>query len=264
VRGRLSDGYHRIETIFAFAEAGDRLIAETDRTLSLTATGAFASALPSGNDNLVLRAARALQRRHAVTSGAAIQLEKNLPVAAGLGGGSADAAAVLRLLARLWALPSTGGVLSTLAEELGADVPACLTSQPAWGEGRGDSIVPADGASIAAVPVLLVNPGVALSTADVFAAWDGADRGPLAREELLAAALAGRNDLEAPACTLVPAIGTALDALRQMPGVQLVRMSGSGATCFALFEDEEDRDSAAERISAAHPGWWQLTTRLRS
>jgi len=235
VRGREADGYHRIETVFAFCEDGDLLSAAPADALSLTVVGPFAGAL--GDDNLVLDAARALGVEAALT------LDKRLPVAAGLGGGSADAAAALRLF----------GGSDELAASLGADVPACLLSRSARGEGRGDAITPLD-LALAGTPVLLVNPGLPLPTANVFAAWDGVDRGPLDDWKT------GRNDLEAPARTLVPEIGAVLTALSE---ARVARMSGSGATCFGLFEDDAARDAAAAAIGAAHPGWWLSQTRLR-
>lgn len=238
VRAREADGYHRIETLFAFCEDGDMVTAEAADRLSLTVTGPFAAALADEEDNLVLRAARA------AGATAAIALDKRLPVAAGLGGGSADAAAVLRLF---HASPD-------LAATLGADVPACLLSRTARGTGRGDEIAPAEIAGLSGTPVLLVNPGIKLPTGPVFRAWDGVDRGPLGDWE------AGRNDLEAPARRLLPEIGTVLEALA---GARIARMSGSGPTCFGLFDSETARDAAAARISAAKPGWWLSQTRLR-
>lgn len=238
VRAREADGYHRIETIFAFCEDGDVLGAEPAATLSLAVTGPFAGALAGEADNLVLRATRAIGARAALT------LDKRLPVAAGLGGGSADAAAALRMLG--------GG--ADVAARLGADVPACLLSRTARGGGRGDEVVPIDIPGLAGRPVLLVNPGAPLATAAVFGAWDGIDRGPLMDWE------AGRNDLEAPARTLVPEIGEVLAALC---GASIARMSGSGATCFGLYDTEAARDAAAARIRAARPGWWVSQTRLR-
>jgi 4-diphosphocytidyl-2-C-methyl-D-erythritol kinase len=237
VRAREADGYHRIETLFAFCEDGDVLTAEPADALSLAVTGPFAGALEGERDNLVLRAARAVGARAALT------LDKRLPVAAGLGGGSADAAAVLRMF---------GGSMA-VAATLGADVPACLLSRTARGEGRGDRIEPVE-LGLAGMPVLLVNPGTALPTAAVFAAWDGVDRGPLADWE------SGRNDLEAPARRLVPEIANVLGALS---GARIARMSGSGATCFGLFDGEAARDAAAARIAAARPRWWVSQTRLR-
>lgn len=255
VRARRPDGYHELETLFAFAEHGDVLSAEPAEELSLAIDGPFAADL-AGSDNLVLRAAEALRSVHGVTAGARLTLTKNLPIASGIGGGSADAAAALRLLARLWGLE--GDDLLAIAAALGADVPACLASRTVRGEGRGDNLISADGSGFAGMPVLLVNPRVPLSTGAVFAAWDGRDRGPLPAASPLAAALESRNDLEEPARALVPGIAAILDALR--PGAMLARMSGSGATCFALFEAEAERDAAIARLQ---PGWWHMASRLR-
>ncbi len=238
VRAREADGYHRIETIFAFCEDGDIVTAEPAEALSLSVGGPFADALAGEDDNLVLRAARAVGAK------AAIRLDKRLPVAAGLGGGSADAAAVLRMF---------GGAMD-VAAALGADVPVCLLGRTARGEGRGDVVEPVDLPGLSGTPVLLVNPGAPLPTGAVFKAWDGVDRGPLGDWE------SGRNDLEAPARSLAPAIGAVLEALS---GARLARMSGSGATCFGLYENEAARDADAARIAARKPGWWLSQTRLR-
>lgn len=198
-----------------------------------------------------------------MTAGAAIRLDKRLPVASGIGGGSADAAAALRGLARLWGLSLADPRFGEIARELGADVPACLASRTAWAEGRGDNLHPIAADRLAGRPLLLVNPGVACPTAPVFRGWDGVDRGPLGRDDALAAALAGRNDLEPPALALVPEIAAVLDWLGGRAGVTLARMSGSGATCFALFADSGARDAAAADISRDHPTWWCLATGLR-
>jgi len=238
VRAREADGYHRIETIFAFCEDGDVVTAAPAETLTLAVTGPFAGALAEEGDNLVLRAARA------AGATAALTLDKRLPVAAGLGGGSADAAAVLRLF---------GGTMADAAS-LGADVPACLLSRTARGEGRGDAIEPLDLPGLSGTPVLLVNPNIPLATGPVFKAWDGVDRGPLGDWE------SGRNDLEAAARALVPEIGAVLEALA---GARVARMSGSGATCFGLYDNEAARDAAATRIATEKPGWWLSQTRLR-
>lgn len=252
VRARRADGYHEIETVFAFADAGDELaVAPADR-LTLETRGPFAAALGQEADNLVLRAARALAGRHCVRSGAALTLDKRLPVAAGIGGGSADAAAALRLLTRFWGLPDEG--LGEIAASLGADVPACLASRSARGSGRGDLLAAIADADWGGRPVLLVNPLVPVSTAAVFAGWDGTDRGPIG-------GMAGwRNDLEAPARAVAPEIGAVLEALADAP---FAAMSGSGATCFALFDDEDARDALSAAIAAAYPGWWRLAGRLR-
>lgn len=263
VRAREPDGYHRIETLFAFAEAGDRLSVDHADRLMLIVRGPFAHALGSGEDNLVARAAEALRGRYSVTQGAALTLDKQLPVASGIGGGSADAAAALRLLARWWGLPAGQEELLEIACGLGADVPACIRSETVRGEGRGDHLVSQDGSGLKGMPVLLVNPGIPVSTASIFAAWDGADRGELPIASPLATALQGRNDLEAAACALAPRIRDVLAALATAPGAILSRMSGSGATCFALFEKDKNRDLAAEAVASLHPDWWLLPTRLR-
>jgi len=254
VRAREADGYHRIETIFAFCEDGDRLTVDEGDSLTLSVAGPFAGGIGAGSDNLVLRAARALRERFGVERGAALGLDKRLPVAAGLGGGSADAAAALRLLSRWWGIVAEEGELLGIAGGLGADVPACLLSRTARGEGRGDRLSPWERGDVSGAPVLLVNPLVPLATSAVFRAWDGVDRGPL--ESLDGA----RNDLEPAAISLVPEVA---DVLRALQGASLVRMSGSGASCFGLYAGESERDSAAERIGASNPGWWRLATSLR-
>jgi len=261
VRRRRADGYHDLETLFAFATAGDVLAAEPAADLALTIAGRFAGALSPAGDNLVLRAAEALRAAFGIRAGAALRLDKRLPVAAGIGGGSADAAAALRLLVRLWAIDPADARIEAIAGRLGADVPACLASRTARGDGVGTELTPVADAALAGLPLLLVNPGVPLATGVVFAGWDRVDRGPLGDGEPLAAALAGRNDLEAPAIACVPAIREVLAGLRASAGVRLARMSGSGATCFALFADAAARDAAAAAL--ARPGWWSLKTGLR-
>ena len=255
VRTKEGDGYHRIETIFAFCEAGDTLVVREGEGLSLELTGPYAADLGSADDNLVLRAARALQEVASPSKGAALFLDKRLPVASGIGGGSADAAATLRLLKRWWNLEVD---LMPLARELGADVPACVRSETARGEGRGDLLDYSGVPEVRGTPVLLVNPGVAVSTPAVFAGWDGIDRGSLASVSLPAA----RNDLQDPALALAPEIADVLSSLAETKP-ELTRMSGSGATCFALYGDQLARDDAEEKIASQHPGWWRLSTRLR-
>jgi len=252
VRGKLPDGRHELETVFAFCTDGDEVQAETADELSLAITGPFADSLVANEDNLVLKAAAALRQAAGVRVGAALVLKKNLPVASGIGGGSADAAAALRLLTRLWAIDP--GHAAAVAPTLGSDVPACLLSMSSRGGGAGDELELIDDSSISGAPVLLVNPLTPVSTGDVFARWDGLDRGPLGdwRD--------GRNDLEAPAISLVPEIASVLDWLRGRDGATFVRMSGSGATCFALFEDEAARDAASAVVPQ---GWWRLATYLR-
>jgi len=253
VRGKLPDGRHAIETLFAFCVDGDRLSADAGDGLELTIVGPFADQLfASDQENLVVRAAIELAGAARVECKAALRLEKSLPVAAGLGGGSADAAAALRLLTSMWDVDPA--YASGVAPKLGADVPACLLSMTCRGDGAGDRLQLVDDPKISGTPVLLVNPRVELSTRDVFERWDGVDRGPLGdwRD--------GRNDLEAPAIGLVPQIAEVLDWLRQQAGADHVRMSGSGATCFAMFADEASRDCAAEAVPEQY---WHLATALR-
>ncbi|MBB4154258.1 4-diphosphocytidyl-2-C-methyl-D-erythritol kinase [Sphingomonas jinjuensis] len=279
VRRRRADGYHDLETLFAFARDGDVVTvaeAEWDR---FEVVGPFAAALghphpsaavplppsPGGRgnqgwaDNLVTRAVDAFRERFGVAAHYAITLDKRLPIASGIGGGSADAAATLRALATLHGLAPDAPALMDIASSLGADVPACLVGRTTLGEGRGDALRLLDD-SLARTPLLLVNPGVAVSTAAVFGGWDGIDRGPLAEGALIDRALASRNDLEPPARQLAPAIDAVLALLAGAPGVMLSRMSGSGATCFALFASEAERDAAGQAASAK--GWWTLATTL--
>jgi len=267
VRHRRPDGYHELETLFAFAADGDVIRAHRADRDAFTITGPYAAALrsapdqgghPPGAGNLVERARDAFRATFGLPP-VAIALEKNLPIASGIGGGSADAAATLRALARLVDIPAVDPRLDALARTLGADVPACLHGVTSLGTGRGDDLVPLDG--LANTPLLLVNPGVAVSTAQVFAGWDGVDRGPIGAGDLLARATAGRNDLEPPARRVAPAIDRVMAHLSAAPGVVLARMSGSGATCFALFDGHAARDAAARGADAA--GWWTLATTLR-
>lgn len=251
VRGKLPDGRHRIETIFAFCTDGDQLGASASDDLSLEVRGPFAGELGDSEDNLVLKAARALRKRACVDQGASLVLTKNLPVASGIGGGSADAAAALRLLTRLWSIDPSHA--TAVAPGIGSDVPACLLSMSVRGDGAGDQLVPVD-LDVSNTPVLLVNPRIAVSTADVFGAWNGEDKGPLADWRV------GRNDLEAPAVERVPLIGTVLAWLSLQCDVTFARMSGSGATCFALFESEAARDQAEIAVPRE---WWRLATFLR-
>lgn len=258
VRARRPDGYHVLETLFGFcADIGDRLSAAPADGITLSLTGPEAAALAGEGDNLVLRAAHMLAEAAGIGAGARLTLDKHLPVASGIGGGSADAAAALRLLNRLWGLGWSLDRLAPLAARLGADVPACLHGRAALGRGVGEVLdfmtSPWSGAAL-----LLANCRQPVSTAAVFAAWDGVDSGPLdpARPETW------RNDLAAPALRLAPAIGDTLAALGALPGVRLACMSGSGATCFALFDDPAQALSGRRTLAAAHPHWWIKTGRL--
>ena len=261
VRGRRNDGRHNIETVFAFCIDGDVLEASysggtpKEGSLTLSPAGPFGEGLFSEEEeNSVELAWRVLSNQSRGLHGGVthITLIKNLPVASGVGGGSADAAAALRLLTSMWRLDPKHA--EEVAPRLGSDVPACLLSLPMRGEGAGDELRPIDLSDISNAPVLLVNPRIPLSTAEVFAGWDGVDRGPLDDWRL------GRNDLQPAAIALVPQIETVLAWLSAQAGAEFVRMSGSGATCFALFDSDEARDRAAEAVPRE---WWHLATSLR-
>jgi 4-diphosphocytidyl-2-C-methyl-D-erythritol kinase len=247
----LPDGRHALETLFAFCTDGDKLTGEKTDAFVLEVVGPFAGDAPAGEDNLVLEAARALADQAGVKAGASLRLEKKLPVASGIGGGSADAAAALRLLTSMWGIDPAHA--QAVAPGLGADVPACLLSMTARGRGAGDELQLVD-AGVSGAPVLLVNPRMGLSTADVFQGWEGEDGGPLDKWR------DGRNGLQASAITLIPLIGGMLNWLSLQRGVDVARMSGSGATCFALFDSEDARDRAAEAVPRE---WWHLATTLR-
>ena len=254
VRGRREDGYHELETLFAFVDKGDRLTARPAPRDRLTTVGEFGGVLSDPFDNIVMRALTVLPR----FEGLEITLEKNLPVAAGLGGGSADAGAVFRMIELAHGLPDDW---EQRAAKLGADVPACVKSFTCVGCGTGTELEPIN-SDLAGTPVLLVNPRVPLSTGPVFKAWDGHDRGPLPQGDARAIMLAGRNDLEVPAISICPDIAVVLDALAETDCL-LRRMSGSGATCFALYQSDEALREAAAKLADAHPGWWQMQGRLR-
>ncbi|MEP3051615.1 MAG: 4-(cytidine 5'-diphospho)-2-C-methyl-D-erythritol kinase [Erythrobacter sp.] len=254
VRARRDDGYHELETLFAFVDAGDTLSARTASQDKVQTIGEFAGGIDNPFDNLVAKALSAVPR----TDGLEVTLEKNLPVAAGLGGGSADAGAVFRIVERTYGLP---GDWIERAAKLGADVPCCVRSETVIGRGTGTELEAID-SDLGGVSVLLVNPRVPLSTGPVFQAWDGKDRGALPQGGPRDIALSGRNDLADSAISLCPAIADVLAALADMDP-WLARMSGSGATCFALFESEAARDHAVLQIAKHHPDWWQLSGHLR-
>lgn len=251
VRRRRDDGYHELETLFAFVDAGDELTAKPAPADSLRVFGEFGGALDDPFGNIVAKALGTLPHGE----GWAVTLEKHLPVAAGLGGGSADAGAVFRMVERSHGLPADW---HARAARLGADVPACVESAACIGRGTGTELEPIPN-DLAGTPVLLVNPRIPLATGPVFKAWDGVDRGALEGATAREVAFAGRNDLEAPALSLVPEIGAVLVTLRQTGG-WLTRMSGSGATCFALYDTPEQRDLGQ---AAMPPSWWTLGGALR-
>lgn len=259
VRRRREDGYHDIETLFAFARHGDQLQASLSDTLDLTIDGPFGSSLSAGEDNLVMQAANRLRAHFSITQGASIRLTKHLPIASGIGGGSADAAAAARLLKRLWDIQASEQELADILAPLGADIPACVFSRTSFGSGTGTAIELCDDSNVPARHLLLVNPLQSVSTAAIFKAWDGKDQGPVARGDIWQATLSGRNDLEPIAAAICPAITDILNILaRANPA--MVRMSGSGATCFALFNEAKDLDAAKANLD---PRWWSMGTELR-
>lgn len=259
VRARRDDGYHELETLFAFLTDGDEIALEAGASSSLEIVGLFAAGLAGEGDNLVTRAMKLYAESFGIVDQYRIVLTKNLPVASGIGGGSADAAATLRALARLHGHAPNDPRLFICAETLGSDVPACLLGRSALGTGRGEQLRPIDG--VTGMAVLLVNPGVKVSTAAVFKAWDGHDLGGIGEGDLIERALNGRNDLEPPARALAPEIDEVLARLSATTPM-LARMSGSGATCFALYADSVVRDRAAAAIRSAKPGWWCLESTL--
>ena len=256
VTGQRGDGYHLLDSLVVFAELGDRIHVEPADTLTLSLRGDEAAGLSVGEDNLVLRAAKAFS----CDAGAAITLDKALPVASGIGGGSADAAATLVALSRLWGRPMPGAA-AVLA--LGADVPVCLAGHAARMQGIGEIVSPL-AHPLPECALVLVNPRVQVATPAVFKALARKDNPamptPLPKlsgvAELAAFLQMQRNDLEPPALGLQPVIADAKRAIGAQPGCHLARMSGSGATCFGLFADPLSAAAAATALRAAHPGWW--------
>jgi 4-diphosphocytidyl-2-C-methyl-D-erythritol kinase len=271
VNGRRGDGYHDLESVVAFADCADRLTLTPGPELSLTMTGPLASACGETSDNLVLKAAQLLGASVAGLKVGSFVLEKILPVAAGIGGGSADAAAALRLLARLNDLSLDDERLREVALATGADVPVCLASRACDMTGVGETLM---WLSPPKMPCVLVNPCVPVATKDVFEAL-GLRHGELlvgatdvvmqgsswpeeggSLEEWVEALATGSNDLEAPATKIQPVIGVVISALNATNGAWLARMSGSGATCFALYENTADAKRATDKILREHPEWW--------
>jgi 4-diphosphocytidyl-2-C-methyl-D-erythritol kinase len=273
VLGRRPDGYHELESLVAFAGVGDALSLEPGPETGLSLAGPFGAGLAAEPDNLVLKAARVLTEAAGSLRAGHFHLVKRLPLASGIGGGSADAAAALRLLARLNGINDSDPVLLRVAEKIGADVPVCLASRARVMAGLGEVLGP----PLALPPLfaVLVNAGVAVATADVFRALAAPPLDPSWREqrsnmeglretqECFAALAAHANDLEAPARRLAPAIAGVLQRLASLPGCRLARMSGSGATCFALFDDCRASAAAAKILARAEPGWWVRPTLLR-
>jgi len=259
---RQANGYHDLKSLVVFADYGDTLRAEHAAALSLSIEGPFSRGLPVSDDNLVLKAARALAQRVGRQAQGRILLTKRLPIASGIGGGSADAAAALRALAQLWEIDVSHDEMLQIADGLGADVPMCIASAPAFVEGRGERISPV--CKLPDFALVLANPMVEVSTAEAFKqlkSRTGVDgiRCPQQFEGL--EALIGylrttNNDLEQPAIEIAPMISDVLSELRRQPNILLARMSGSGATCFGLFAHREHAHVCATQVARAHPEWW--------
>jgi 4-diphosphocytidyl-2-C-methyl-D-erythritol kinase len=270
VLGGRPDGYHDLESLVAFAELGDELSFTPDGDLTLTVSGPGAARAGDVADNLVVKAAHALAARVPDLRLGTFRLDKRLPVAAGLGGGSADAAAALRLLARANGLAVYDVRLFEAARATGADVPVCLDPRPRLMRGVGDIL--SAPLALPPLPAVLVNPGVALSTKSVFVRWTPAAeptafdlnrfKTALSRDECLQLIALHGNDLEPAAMALEPTIAEVLLALRALPGCRLARMSGSGATCFALFAAAAAAIEGARTLAVGHPQWWVRATAL--
>ena len=269
VCGRRDDGYHDLDSLVVFAGVHDLITVEPGAGLSLEIDGPFADAVPADGTNLVIRAAEVLAELAGVDTGAAIRLTKNLPVASGIGGGSADAAAAIKALVRHWGIHPATHDLSGMALELGADVPVCLFGRGAFMGGVGERLE--DAPELPDAALVLVNPGAALSTPEVFGARRGEFSAPARFEDDIGTAAeladvlrARGNDLTEAAVALAPGIADVLNGLAAAEACLLARMSGSGATCFGLFAGRADAEAAAIAIGAANPGWWVTATRLRA
>lgn len=267
VTGRRDDGYHLIDSLAVFTRFGDRLEIEPAEQDEFSVSGRYAAGLPLDDGNLVVKARDALRREAGAqrTPPVAIRLEKNLPIASGVGGGSSDAAAALNGLARLWKLDIDEISLARIGLSLGADLPMCLKSKPLIARGIGDEVSPLS--AFPALGLVLVNPGIAVSTPDVFKALSRRDNDalpPLPRRLDFHAVRnwleSTRNDLEGAASSIEPAVGEALKALKRADSA-FARMSGSGATCFGLFETGNVAKRAAIEIRARHPDWFVAATR---
>jgi 4-diphosphocytidyl-2-C-methyl-D-erythritol kinase len=268
VRGRRPDGYHDLASLIAFADIADTVHVAPASEFRFVVQGPMAAALSHGDDedNLCVRAARGLAARLGRKPDLALTLVKRLPVASGIGGGSADAAATIRALCRFWGAEVPQAEMTGFALSLGADVPVCLLGSAAEIFGVGDDVRPVP--PMPGGALVLVNPGVELPTARVFHGWNGVSpetpawTPPPTAAALAAALMKRRNDLTDSAVSLVPAIAEVLSALAARPDCLLARMSGSGATCFGLFEDFEVASAAAEIMQATHPAWWVRAARL--
>ena len=268
VTGKSEDGFHLLDSLIVFADCGDQIVAAPADQLTFSIDGPFAGALSNGDDNLVIKAAHMLAELAGIEPLAKITLTKNLPIASGIGGGSADAAATLQALIELWRITLSQDELFTLAGQSGADVPVCLTGKPSFVSSIGEKIAPA--APLPKAWLVLVNPGEPVATPEVFAKRVGDfsaaqpfDVTPATPNELASILGERQNDLTTAATKVAPVISDVLSALRATSGQLLSRLSGSGATCFALFDDETAARNAATSLQADHPAWWVQAAAMR-
>ncbi len=267
VTAKRVDGYHLLDGLVAFVDVHDTLSLQPSSTLQFGSDGPFASSLGDGQSNLVVRAVRALSEATGHDPGVRLLLTKRLPVASGIGGGSADAAACLRGLAGLWGLDAGSAIIRDVGAKLGSDIPVCVTGRAAFIGDIGTTVDPAP--RLPPTWVVLANPGIGLPTPDVYRARNGAFTPPMRFSEVFSSAAelaeclrARRNDLTHAAIGLVPQIGTVLSAISDSGGCLLARMSGSGATCFGLYVDQGTAESAAAALRELHPAWWVASGRL--
>ncbi|MEE2997440.1 MAG: 4-(cytidine 5'-diphospho)-2-C-methyl-D-erythritol kinase [Pseudomonadota bacterium] len=269
VTGRRADGYHLLDSLVTFTKLGDRLIAEPADRLTLRIEGPFSGNLKGcEEDNIVLRAARALQGAFGIREGATVTLEKNLPISSGIGGGSADAAAALRILTKLWRIKTNDAELSRIGLLIGADIPVCIAGVTCHMSGMGETVLPAD--PLPTCGIVIVNGAEAVSTPAVFAGRKGpyttcmAWEAPINFDEFVSQLQLLANDLMDSARTVSPLIADVLGELKKAEGCALARMSGSGGTCFGLFADQSGAEKAAGDIRNANPQWWSMATTFRT
>lgn len=254
VTGKRPDGYHTLQSLMVFVDVGDNITLSPHNSLKIDAGGRFAASLQNPADNLIYKAAMLLSEHYKVPPHAKISLTKNLPVAAGIGGGSSDAAAALQGLAHLWNLPEEPATLAQLAQKIGADVPACLLRKPLWAEGIGEKTTPIP--HLPEMHFVLVNPLVPTPTATVFKNFAGSFSAPVTLSADLEQVKTYRNDLTDAAIMTTPVIRDVLAALTKTSDCFFHRLSGSGATCFGLYASREAADHTAKTLQKTHPDWW--------
>ncbi|OUR77756.1 4-(cytidine 5'-diphospho)-2-C-methyl-D-erythritol kinase [Alphaproteobacteria bacterium 46_93_T64] len=270
ITGKRADGYHLLESLVCFPEGGDKIRVQSEDQIIVSVSGPFANMLGPSQDNLVVLAAKLLQEQQNINMGAHIYLEKNLPVASGIGGGSSNAAICLQLLCELWKVTPSNEELKSIGEQIGADVPVCLYGRSALMKGIGEIIEPVS--SLPDLYILLVNPLISVSTPSVFKTlnWDNKRNMFLPFgfstdvDEFLGELENCTNDLQTPAISLVPEISSVLSAIDAQEGCRLSRMSGSGATCFGLFKTRELAERARVAILESHPDWWGVASRMNT